>query len=289
MAQWRLHEDHPFLELIDEQKSDAWFKARELKLSASLAGEFLGFSLFTTPEKALAYLLGEAKRITNQAMKDGCVNEEPLRQRYAHENGVEVIEASFCIPLLDLSEEVTKKYGSMFENEKHPNWFLGVSPDGFVGEDGLLEIKYTQKIYPKLARRALKRKENGSSPKITYDIYISLEGIGKEGKEGEKEGGKEGGKWGREGKHPDHIFPTHYMQMQYLAAVTGRSFIDYYVGDPKGEVYQERIPFDLEYWYDYLYPELIDIITQKIMPKLSPKQLEEHVARVRQIIQSLTI
>ena len=59
-----------------------------------------------------------------------------------------------------------------------------------------------------------------------------------------------------EGGH-EHIYDTHYCQMQGGAAIYGKSWFDYVVfGVEERKMYIERVPFNEEYWMNFLYPRL---------------------------------
>lgn len=113
-----------------------------------------------------------------------------------------------------------------------PKWnnFIGASLDGEVGEDGCIEIKCPDNMY------------NGL---ITY-----LDGI----------------KMGvpPTGNPPyDHIIWDHYDQMQGGMAITNKKWCDYVVyHPPSGYMYQERVPFDKNYWENELYPLLQKFINK---------------------------
>ena len=117
------------IEMI-EQRSDAWFQARIGKVTASRVADVLaktktGYS--TTRDNYMAQLVCErltgqkGDSFTNAAMQHG-VDTEPLaRLAYEVAQNVLVDEVGF-VP--------------------HPSIIMaGASPDGLVGDDGLLEIK----------------------------------------------------------------------------------------------------------------------------------------------------
>lgn len=121
------------------QGSDEWFAARLGKLTASKAQTIQanGKGLETLVYQLVAEKLSGAREdtYTNPDMERGNELEDTARSSYEMETGNEVIQVGFC------------------EQNEH----VGASPDGFVGEDGLVEIKcpknsnyiktkYTQKI-----------------------------------------------------------------------------------------------------------------------------------------------
>ena len=111
-----------------EQRSEEWFQARLGKVTASRVADVLAkiksgesasrrnYKIQLVSER----LTGEKQEsYINQAMQDGIDREIFARDRYVQQFG-EVEEVGFV---------------------KHPTLEAGASPDGMVGDDGILEIK----------------------------------------------------------------------------------------------------------------------------------------------------
>ena len=111
-----------------EQRSEEWFQARLGKVTASRVADVLAkiksgesasrrnYKIQLVSER----LTGEKQEsYINQAMQDGIDREVFARDRYVQQFG-EVEEVGFV---------------------NHPTLEAGASPDGMVGDDGLLEIK----------------------------------------------------------------------------------------------------------------------------------------------------
>lgn len=111
-----------------EQRSEEWFQARLGLVTASRVADVLAkiksgesasrrnYKIQLVSER----LTGERQETyVNQAMQDGIDREQFARDRYVQQFG-EVEEVGFV---------------------KHPTLEAGASPDGMVGEDGILEIK----------------------------------------------------------------------------------------------------------------------------------------------------
>jgi len=111
-----------------EQRSEEWFQARLGKVTASRVADVLAkiksgesasrrnYKIQLVSER----LTGERQETyINQAMQDGIDREQFARDRYVQQFG-EVEEVGFV---------------------KHPTLEAGASPDGMVGDDGILEIK----------------------------------------------------------------------------------------------------------------------------------------------------
>ena len=111
-----------------EQRSEEWFKARLGLVTASRVADVLAKIKIGESASRRNYkiqlvserLTGERQETyVNQAMQDGIDREFYARERYVQQFG-EVEEVGFI---------------------KHPTLEAGASPDGMVGEDGILEIK----------------------------------------------------------------------------------------------------------------------------------------------------
>jgi len=111
-----------------EQRSEEWFQARLGLVTASRVADVLAkiksgesasrrnYKIQLVSER----LTGERQEsYINQAMQDGIDREQFARDRYVQEHGG-VEEVGFV---------------------KHPTLEAGASPDGMVGDDGILEIK----------------------------------------------------------------------------------------------------------------------------------------------------
>ena len=110
-----------------EQRSTAWFSERCGRVTASRISDVMAKKTTAARQNYLADLIterdtGEAKEsFSSPAMEWGTETEPQARAMYAFNEGAEVKELGFA---------------------RHPsvNW-SGASPDGLVGDDGLVEIK----------------------------------------------------------------------------------------------------------------------------------------------------
>jgi hypothetical protein len=121
------------LHILDiEQRGPEWFAARCGMVTASVVGQLLTPTLKVasndTSRSVTAALVAE--RVTgwsestyaNFDMQRGIEHEPIAREKYAEVNKVDVAEVGLMILERD-------------------GWRLGYSPDGLVGDDGLIEIK----------------------------------------------------------------------------------------------------------------------------------------------------
>lgn len=116
-----------------EQLSPEWFAARLGKVTASRLGDLMATNR-SGPGAGRANYMAElicerltgktAERFQSDAMKWGTDNEPNARNAYVFFNDVEVTPAAFIV---------------------HPSIAQsGASPDGFVGDEGMVEIKCPQ-------------------------------------------------------------------------------------------------------------------------------------------------
>lgn len=107
-----------------EQRSEEWFKARQGRVTGSAVGAILGLSPFSKPDDIMRRMVrdyhGFPKEFKgNAATEWGTINEAGAMIDYEFITGRNVEPATFVT---------------------HEDW-LGASPDGYVGEKGLIEIK----------------------------------------------------------------------------------------------------------------------------------------------------
>lgn len=108
-----------------EQRSQEWFEARANRVTGSVIGAILGLSPFATTTDIMRRMVREyhgqpSEFKGNVATEYGTNNEPNALADYVMTRG-DVVECGFYV---------------------HPNFeWLGASPDGLVGADGLIEIK----------------------------------------------------------------------------------------------------------------------------------------------------
>lgn len=109
-----------------KQNTKAWHKARTGKLTASRAGAALGVNPWQKPDDLIRAMVREAHGAESEfsgniATRYGNQHEPLAVLDYMSETGYTVDEAGF------------------YTHPEH-DW-LGASPDGFVGDDGMIEVK----------------------------------------------------------------------------------------------------------------------------------------------------
>ncbi len=130
------------------QGTDEWFKCRKMKMTAShaqaIGNNGKGLETYITEMMAEHFSKAEKENFSNEHTERGNELEEYARFAYS------------------LKEEV-KEVGFIEMNE-----YVGCSPDGLVGEDGLLEIKCLNDVnhYKKIIDRKIDSK---------YDWQIQMQ------------------------------------------------------------------------------------------------------------------
>jgi putative phage-type endonuclease len=110
----------------EKQRTKEWFEQRKWRITASSVGAILGVDPYRTPADVLRAMVrdmhGAEREFTgNIATEYGTFHEEGARIELAMELGQEVQKAGFVV------------------SEEHP--WLGASPDGFVNDQFVVEIK----------------------------------------------------------------------------------------------------------------------------------------------------
>ena len=109
-----------------EQRSAEWFAARLNRVTGSAIGAILGLSPFATPADVMRRMVREyhgqeSEFKGNVATEYGQQNEQNAIADYEMQSGNKVQECGFFV---------------------HPDFeWLGASPDGLIGDDGLIEVK----------------------------------------------------------------------------------------------------------------------------------------------------
>ena len=104
-----------------EQRSPEWFAARRNRVTGSMVGAILGLDPNTTRAEAMRRMRGQSTFVGNMATQWGQSHEEEAREAFEYETKYRVEPASFVVhPMLD---------------------WLGASPDGYVHDHHLVEIK----------------------------------------------------------------------------------------------------------------------------------------------------
>lgn len=114
-----------------EQRSEAWHEARcgrvtGTRFAALMAGESTKTYKDLLTNMACEIITGRAEETySNAIMEAGIENEPEARSEYETYMGVEVKQAGFIIP---------------DEGSKYHQW-IGISPDGLLPDNGMIEIK----------------------------------------------------------------------------------------------------------------------------------------------------
>ncbi len=287
---WRLETD--YCELIAEQRSEGWFRARKYRATASKYATLLGLQLrFESPDEAVQDILGlKPKKEPTKAMQLGTLNESGIRDTFCEKFGVKkVIEPSLCLSLRwfdfpcswNNNKMLSEMYPSMLEDPEHCSWFIAGSPDGILEfSNGLktnMEIKFTKDIYDPLKRKT----DNMFFTTHRYTEYTN-ELLSKPFQHLVPKTGHMSNT-GAVDSYP-HIYISHLFQMTGCMFITNKTHCAYVVGSLEKEMYSEMVSYDENLWRYYVYPELIKIIETEIKPRLTSEQRKEFKESVQEII-----
>lgn len=202
-----------------EQREEDWKLVRIGRPSGSNIGYLLdhGNPKFSTKEETVDIITYRKKKIFSvkslEVMDHGTEMEPIARKWYEDKYGVNVTEYGFAVPKWDKR--------------------LGVSVDGVVGDDGIIEIKCPKKMYHPLKNFIFNNNNTSVIP-----------------------------------AGHDHIWSTHYDQMMLGMAVMGKKWCDYIVYSTDDNlVFDQKIYFDAEYWKE-MYKNVTKILDDNITPLL---------------------
>lgn len=112
---------------MEKQRTPEWHKKREHKITGSAVGAILGLNKWKTPDQHMADMVNEYKGIAKQFEGNRATEFGNKFEKYALDDYM----------LLHAQEEVND---TGFHIHPEHGW-LGASPDGLIGNDGVLEIK----------------------------------------------------------------------------------------------------------------------------------------------------
>ena len=109
-----------------EQRSTEWFNARKGRITGSMVGAVLGVNPWSTPDDAMRTMIrsffgAESEFTGNIATRHGVNNESEAIKNLESTTGLNVEEVGFVVHV-------------------DHDW-LGASPDGFINDDAVVEIK----------------------------------------------------------------------------------------------------------------------------------------------------
>ncbi|GFX29936.1 yqaJ domain-containing protein [Trichonephila clavipes] len=149
-----------------QASSERWRYERSLRLSSSFSKKLLAGKK-STPCSKLVMRIVYGRDLCNAAMKYGLANEEIARKQHEREYSTEV------------------KICGLFVDKDKP--FLCASPDGLVGDDGLIEIKcpYSARFESNLLEFLITKKnslgfkfsnERGIYLPLNHKFYFQIQG-----------------------------------------------------------------------------------------------------------------
>ena len=130
------------------QRSEEWFKQREGRITASAVGAIMGYAPYLTRDDVMLQMLNIGKKFDgNIATEWGTFNENGAVAEFEIETGLSVVPAAF-VPYLD---------------------WLGASPDGYVSDGKLIEIKCPY------SKNALKSIDATTLHKLSRVLFFPVE------------------------------------------------------------------------------------------------------------------
>lgn len=202
---------------VGQRNNELWFEKRMNRLTASKFG-FVIKRLPHTPCHNLVKSILYSRSLTSEAITFGRDHEDIAIKLYENStnNSVEP-----CGLFIDVS-----------------NPFLGASPDGIVGEEGIVEVKCLASVKEETLSEAVKAKKN---------MCLELS------KEGEIKLKK------------NH---NYFYQIQGQLAITSRNWCDFIVYTKKGEIFVERIQKDTTFWTKNMLPKLTRFYQDCLLPEI---------------------
>lgn len=202
---------------VGQHKNELWFEKRMNRLTASKFGAVAKRLPHTSCHNMVKSIL-YARSLTTEAITFGRDHEEVAIKLYENTTGNSVAP---CGLFIDTS-----------------NPFLGASPDGLVGDDGIVEVKCLASVKEETLSEAVKAKKK-------LCLEITKEGVLQLKK--------------------SHNY--HY-QIQGQLAVTNRNWCDFVVYTKKGELFVERIKKDTKFWTNEILPKLTRFYNDCLLPEI---------------------
>lgn len=112
--------------LSKAQRTADWEAGRAKRITGSIAAACLGLCPYTSPKKAWRVITGREKIEDNEHMQRGRRREPIIISCYECETGELVSPTGFWV------------------SDTHPH--IGASPDGLVGDTGIVEVKCPQNL-----------------------------------------------------------------------------------------------------------------------------------------------
>lgn len=212
---------------IGQHNNSLWEEKRKNRLTASKFGQIVKRKDHTPCHNLVKNLL-YPKNLNSAAVVFGRLHEKEAISKYEEEHNV-----------------VVKECGLFIDNV-YP--FLGASPDGLVGDEGLVEVKCLPSVKAPL-KESVKEKK-------TLCLEINEEEIS------------------LKKKH------NYFFQIQGQLNVTGRKWCDLIVYTAIKELFIERIYIDNELWRQVMLPKLKRFYMDCMLPEIADSRIAREM-RVR--------
>lgn len=211
-------------ETVGQHNNPVWLEKRLNRLTASKFGSVINRK-DQTPCHHLVKDILYPKELNTKSVVFGRMHEKDAIQKYEERNGVEVKECGlFCS--IDFP-------------------YLGASPDGLVGSDGIVEVKCLPSVTASLSS-AVKDRKNLC---LAYQVKDKKE----------------------------HIFlkrkHSYYFQVQGQLNITQREWCDFVVYTAANELFVERIYKDDAFWNTSMVPKLTRFYEECILPEIADSRV----------------
>lgn len=221
---------------LGEQRGDEWKQKRVGRLGSSSVGAALQHSHFESASEVSMRMLGVTPpKEMNEAMLQGVIHEDEIREEYERFTGNRVREIGIAVrtsPFGKLGPSGSIEESSADAPPPFPTHLIAVSPDGLVGDDGMIEVKYAQRPYRPLVEGCEMHELDTAHARGDFGCLRHF------------------------------IWKTHYDQMQLSMVTLGRTWCDYVVKEATTKILRVvRVPIDIEYWNDVMFPGLVKFFT----------------------------
>lgn len=213
---------------VGQHNNPLWRERRLDRVTASIFGQVVKRRDHTPCHNLVKSVLFK-KDLNSEEVAFGRLNEKTAIERYAHDSG-----------------NIVEDCG-IFVSQDYP--FLGASPDGLVGEDGLVEVKCLPSVCDSL-ETSVQLKKN-----------LCLELCNKK-------------KLKLKRNH------NYYFQIQGQLNISKRDWCDLIIFTKQEEMFIERIVVDRKLWDEVMVPKLCRFFKECVLPEIADSRIVRQL-RVR--------
>ena len=213
------------------QLTDPWKDERSFRLTTTNFSPIVNPSFYRGPDDVVKYYSEPPpkKSFQDQLASDcGLRNEPRGRNWYREEYGIEVIEVGLAVPKWD------PRLGASIDGDVVPKRLSSCHDNieprmEFKPKRGIIEIKCPGRMYVPITKYLAARKQGWRPPE----------------------------------NYHEHIFDSHFDQMQGSMAITDKQWCDYVVYCLAEEhVFVDRVYADQRYWHNTMYPKIDNFLDE---------------------------